>query len=393
MLDAYAAVHQLLVRLGLVAFWTHRSATQKRAIITSFAFFLLVFLRVTTSDSASVTTGASMLNSRFNDPDWHQLVADVPRYTIYAVADNDDSNVAAGATNTRESAFVEGVLNIKDVGGKMTFSVEWHPSQKLMGKTVRDGRGMELSTLQFWKGALFTCDDRTGIVYEIDLSEGLTPKLYPRHILADGDGKSEDGFRCEWSTLKGDFLFIGSTGKPWVDAAGQFVHANALWIKSISPPGVIKSIDWRGPFQAMQRALGVPNGYLVHECALWSSSLGRWIFIPRHVSNTPYKPGDEVKHGSTVVLIADANFKTILTNNLQGVSKLPSAGVTECKFIPNGREREIFITKVIEVAGSKPRSFASVINTDGEVLMEDTPMPEGWKFEGVELRPIIHANK
>jgi hypothetical protein len=296
---------------------------------------------------------------------------------------------------------------------------------------VHEGRGLELSTLQFWNGArLFSCDDHTGIVYEIVLEEGLAPRLVPRHILSDGDGRSSTGMRCEWCTTKGDFMMFGSTGHPWIhEKTGAIVNQHPLWVKMISPLGVVKHIDWAAPYEKMRAAMGIGDtGYLIHECGLWSTRWNRWYFIPRHVSNTPYRPGDEHQHGSTAIIIADASFKKIVVSPLQSTAN-PTAGVTDCKFVPNGRDREIIVIKTdeskatratsapttttnpsqrnkkkknvvgdddaahasIEGGGGGFQSYISIINTDGAVLMEDTPMPAGWKFEGVELRPIIHS--
>lgn len=49
---------------------------------------------------------------------------------------------------------------------------------------------MELSELVVFNGKLFTFDDRTGIVFEVE-KENVTPWV----ILQDGDGKSRKGLR------------------------------------------------------------------------------------------------------------------------------------------------------------------------------------------------------
>lgn len=430
---------QQAIRSALIAFWNHRGyGPQRRAVtfILIFAMLLCFFVFYNVSESSS---SSALLYKHLKEPSWTQLVADVPQYLIFAVADNDANNtltgdvyspslgknLRGGATATKvkqglqssrkQSALAEGVLTVSVLGGSPKFTVEWSsPSiQRLQTSFVHNGRGLELSTLQFWNGPhLYTCDDHTGIIYELLLEEGLSPRLVPRHILSDGDGRNPNGMRCEWSTAKGDFLMIGSTGQPWIDDAGNVVNQNANWIKTISPFGQLKHIDWTEPYRKMKRALeGVGEvGYLIHECGLWSTKFNRWYFIPRHVSNTPYMPGDEVKHGSTVIIVADPSFNKIVVNTLGGTNMNPTAGVTDCKFVPNGRDREIIIIKTDELSGRLNvaanatngkaksasegfQSFVSIVNTEGEVLMEDVPMPHGWKFEGIELRPIIHSEK
>ena len=382
-----------------------RTEAQKRAALFVLVFIVLVMMRAFVANddpTASSTTTNGLLYHRFDHQKY--LVADVPQFALLAVADNDEKNDAKSlvineASTVKYSALVEGTLSVANdpTSGKVKMSVTWSGQPQLLrGALLQDGRGMELSTLQFWKGArLYSCDDHTGILYEISTGDGVAPRLFPRHILADGDGDTPRGMKCEWTTSKGDYLYVGGTGQPWVNDDGFVVSKSSMWIKTISPQGVIRNIDWTHPYETLKRAMGVgEQGYLTHECALWSSKLSRWIFIPRHVSNTKYVPGNEREHGSTAILIADATFSQVLAIQLQGTSEYPKAGVTDCKFVPNGREREIIIVKIDEGAKQDNfRSFVSVVNTEGEVLMADVPMPKGWKFEGIELRPLIHSEK
>ena len=52
------------------------------------------------------------------------------------------------------------------------------------------GRGMELSELLVFNGKLYSCDDRTGIVYEVLREDANTPRVVPWVILVDGDGRN-----------------------------------------------------------------------------------------------------------------------------------------------------------------------------------------------------------
>jgi soluble calcium-activated nucleotidase 1 len=95
-----------------------------------------------------------------------------------------------------------------------------------------NGRGMESSLLFLMNGRLHTCDDRSGIVYELigtsssngnsdnDKGKGnvATVTAVPRAILADGDGDSAKGFKCEWATVYDGRVIIGSIGKEFTDA-------------------------------------------------------------------------------------------------------------------------------------------------------------------------------
>lgn len=52
---------------------------------------------------------------------------------------------------------------------------------------------------------------------EVDIEKG---KVYPVHILAEGDGRNSKGMKCEWATVKEDKLFVGSIGKEWTNSKG-----------------------------------------------------------------------------------------------------------------------------------------------------------------------------
>ena len=68
-------------------------------------------------------------------------------------------------------------------------SVNWDKEVVLKSDISQKGRGMELSELVAFNGKLYTCDDRSGIVFEI------TPdwKILPFVVLNDGDGKQTKG--------------------------------------------------------------------------------------------------------------------------------------------------------------------------------------------------------
>jgi soluble calcium-activated nucleotidase 1 len=40
-------------------------------------------------------------------------------------------------------------------------------------------------------------------------------KVIPQHILMDGNGNTDKGFKCEWATVKDGLMYVGSTGKEW----------------------------------------------------------------------------------------------------------------------------------------------------------------------------------
>lgn len=48
------------------------------------------------------------------------------------------------------------------------------------------GRGMELSELVLFDERLYTCDDRSGIIFEIENYKSDEAKAIPRYILMEG---------------------------------------------------------------------------------------------------------------------------------------------------------------------------------------------------------------
>jgi soluble calcium-activated nucleotidase 1 len=64
------------------------------------------------------------------------------------------------------------------------------------------GRGMEISELVVFNGKLYSCDDRTGIVYEV-LDYQSKPRVVPWVILVDGDGKNSS--KGSANTLKFEY--------------------------------------------------------------------------------------------------------------------------------------------------------------------------------------------
>ena len=86
-------------------------------------------------------------------------------------------------------------------------------------------------------GKVYTFDDRSGIVYEVVQPDATTPRAYPRHILMEGDGDTNKGFKIEWATVKDGLLYTGSFGKEYTRADGSVENTNNMWVKTIDPQG------------------------------------------------------------------------------------------------------------------------------------------------------------
>lgn len=108
-------------------------------------------------------------------------------YKLLAVADLDTSS------KTGESSFVSyllsGRLTLDDDLKKAVIDFEREPDE-INAEYSFGGRGMELSELIVFNGKLYSCDDRTGIVYEVLLDGKTPPRVVPWIILVDGDGRN-----------------------------------------------------------------------------------------------------------------------------------------------------------------------------------------------------------
>lgn len=191
-------------------------------------------------------------------------------------------------------------------------SVEWDDNAVHIIKSglAYSGRGMELSTLNVFNGRLFSCDDRTGVLYELirDTSLEITP--VPFAILADGNYTGVS-FKCEWATVKDGDLYVGGHGRDIITADGK-VLKNQKFVKRITSHGEVSHLDWAENFDKMATALNVHfPGFVVHEAAGWSDLLDKWMFMPRYVSSEKFDPKTISHSGSNVVLMADEHFDNV----------------------------------------------------------------------------------
>lgn len=134
-------------------------------------------------------------------------------YKIMAIADLDTSS-KIGDTSKFISYLLKGELVLSNDHKKAKINFELK-SVELTTQFAYGDRGMELSELIVFNGKLYTCDDRTGIIYEILLDKNVA---VPWVILTDGDGTNPKGFKCEWMTIKDRKLYVGGLGKEWTTA-------------------------------------------------------------------------------------------------------------------------------------------------------------------------------
>ena len=106
---------------------------------------------------------------------------------------------------------------------------------------------MELSELVHYNGYLYAPDDRTGIgmliiillltviVYKI-----VDDMVIPSHILMNGDGMTNKGFKAEWATVKDGKMYVGGIGKEWINNEGVLINNHPQWVKIIDQNGSVE---------------------------------------------------------------------------------------------------------------------------------------------------------
>jgi len=257
------------------------------------------------------------------------------------------------------------------------YTVEWLKEYNITSAYNEACRGMELSELVYFDEKLLACDDRTGIIFELELDD---MKVVPRYILTLGDGNYEKGFKCEWMTVVNDKLYVGSIGKEWSQSESN--EYEYQWIKIINREGHIEHVQWRKNYEALRKKSGTEfPGYLLHEAIMWNPQKREWVIMPRRFSTEPYDEAKDEQRGSNKIFFANEDFTTIEMKKIG--EENPLLGTSSFKFIPF-RDDEIIQLKTIE-SGNRIQSYLAVVNIQtGKVLMEDTDC--GYvKYEGVEI--------
>jgi len=236
---------------------------------------------------------------------------------------------------------------------------------------------MELSELVNFNNKLYACDDRTGIIFEVQNKKFVIPTF----ILTNGDGTVEKGFKCEWMTVKDNKLVVGSMGKEFI-RDGVIVNDDAEWVKFIDTEGHIKHVSWIDNYKTLRKFSGASfPGYLLHEAVNWNPKTHQWVFLPRRFSDDPYDEVVDETKGTNLVLMASEDFSHITKKTIGELD--PIRGVSSFKFIPF-RESEVLVLKSIEYK-EQIISYVTVYNLDtGEVHLEDTKVDDK-KYEGIEI--------
>lgn len=338
------------------------------------------------------------------------------RYRIGLIADLDfdSKDTSKNSTSVWRSYLLKGYLTVDTDSEDV--KINWDKRRiEIQSKLSSNDRGMELSELIVFNGKLYTCDDRTGIIYQIlqpdfhhDSSNLINEDMdghshfkqqqqqhqddhqkeivVPFVILNNGDGKSSsDGFKCEWMSVKDDQLYVGGLGKEWThQLTGELISHDPQWIKIIRHDGSIQSVNWRSNYESLRSAAGIQfPGYMIHESGVWSSIHKKWFFLPRRASSTGYNENDDERKGTNLLMTTDENFTEIEVKTIGPV--VPTHGFSSFKFIPGTNDRLIVAIKSMEDKGYVA-TFITAFNIDGTILLPETKIDNAHvKYEGLEF--------
>ncbi|GBP46480.1 Soluble calcium-activated nucleotidase 1 [Eumeta japonica] len=304
------------------------------------------------------------------------ISGDVVTFRIGLVTDLDTNSKSKAKQNTWISYYKKGFLTYSP--SKNIVFVTWDNEITTLSSTYsHKGRGMELSELIVYDGRLLTFDDRSGMVFEIKNN-----KMVPWVILVDGNGQVEKGFKSEWATVKDEILYVGSMGKEWTTAGGEFESWDPMWVKAINIHGEVQHLNWVNQYKAVRSSIDIRwPGYMIHESAVWSPVAQKWHFLPRRCSHEAYNETRDETMGCNYLITADSNFNSIHAVQITGHQ--PKLGFSSFKFIPGTQDEVIVALKTTEFEG-KTATFITSFRTDGTVLLTDT-FVEGLKYEGLEF--------
>lgn len=294
-----------------------------------------------------------------------------------------------------QSHLVAGKLIVKSKN-KYEITFDDSPIRHLVTGHNEAGRGAEFSELTVFDNRLITVDDRTGDIFEIlNSPTGQDSYVVPRMVITEGDGDTDKGMKWEWSTVKGDELYLGSMGKEFTNPAGEIVNVNNLWIAVVNKRGEFRRENWMNVYDVVRRALGAESpGYMVIESVNWSEHLKKWVFLPRRISQgQAYNDVLDEKRGGQQLVLVDETFTKTQVIDLKLDSKDPLKGFSSFSFVPNTQDRHILAIRSVEEDCAlddeslcKQRSYVVVLDIlTGESLAPEVKYEHDWKFEGIEF--------
>jgi soluble calcium-activated nucleotidase 1 len=348
-----------------------------KIIIISVALFLVVYVIQSGSDDNSSMCLRTVVSTYSN------IITPRSEYKIAIITDLDKKSKLDTSKPKFKAILKTGML--KEVDGGKSYDIEWKEEIEYVTGHNEAGRGMETSELSMYDGKLYSGDDRTGIMYQLTPPSTTGPVAVPSTQIMEGNGLTNKGFKVEWQTVKDGLLYIGSFGKEYTNPDGSIKNVNNQWVMTMDTSGHIAHYDWSVNYDKLRAATGTMfPGYMIQEAVNWSDVHKKWFFLPRRVSAEEYDDVKDEKMGSNTIIIANEDFSEIELKHITPIT--PTRGFSTFKFVPNTKDNVIVALKSEESeALGTQTSHITVFDLDGNILLPETEIPGGYKYEGLEF--------
>jgi len=338
------------------------------------------------------------LDQRSRDPvalRWHSFVTlgeltlpdTFPATPVTTVGDIDTSKDVSNANNSNNGAAGTSHSNVASSSSSSSSSssptVTWGATNRMETALAANNRSIELSDMVWFQGRFLTVCDYTGVVYKFRPQTG---EIFPRYILADGDGKEQRALKAEWMTVYGPHLLVGSHGKEW-SSNGVVLARGAEWVKVIDGGGKVSSVDWGAVYQRIRAAAGASTpGYLSHEAVLWHEPARRWVFLPRKASlnGVPFDDETDESMGANLLIIVSEDLESEVTVRTVGPLE-PEWGFAAVARVPGSAL--LLATKVREV-GPVTQTKLALFDLEGKMYFPGDGfihVAGDYKYEGIEF--------
>ncbi|KAL7669058.1 hypothetical protein ACOME3_009727 [Neoechinorhynchus agilis] len=185
-------------------------------------------------------------------------------------------------------------------------------------------------------------------------------------------------------TVKDGKLYIGGLGKEWTTGNGEYVNDNPMFVKTIDHQGIVEHLNWKEKYGKIRAKLGFQYpGYMVFEAVGFSDLKQKWYFLPRRTSSERYDELADRQRGSNLMIEADLNFKNI--RSIAIGSHDPARGFSSFKFIPETNDNLIIALRTEEIDDTHMKTYYTLFNVHGELLVPETVLSNSIKYEGIEF--------
>lgn len=163
----------------------------------------------------------------------------------------------------------------------------------------------------------------------------------------------------------------------------MLVNHNPQWVKIVGHLGDVVHIDWTNNYNKIRSVLGYSYpGYMIFESCVWNRHKKEFFFLPRRASAETYDEVLDERRATNLLINTDYDFKEVSYKKVGQI--IPTRGYSSFKFVPGTKETVIVALKTEENQG-ETRSFVTVLDISGNVLVEDIQISSNLKYEGIEF--------